>query len=79
MPIDKIQDRKSEISASSLDLLEKIKSRFEDQLNEKKVNVKVGEVLKIIELQNKLSSDDKARQEFLKIIESVRQKGLKNE
>ncbi|MCP4566993.1 MAG: hypothetical protein GY841_05370 [FCB group bacterium] len=79
MPKDKIKDRRSELSASSLDLLEKIKDEFREQLKNGKVNVKVGEVLKIIELQNKLSSDDKARQEFLKIIESVRQKGLKNE
>ena len=73
------QQEFDEYKASSLELLEKIKNKFKEQLNNNEITVKVGEIKKAIELQNKLSSDNKARQKFLKYIESVRQKGLKND
>ena len=65
--------------SSDKERLDKIKGEITDQILNKKIKAKVGDLLKIIELQNKLSTDSGAEEKFWEMIEKLRQEELKDE
>ncbi|MCK5125664.1 MAG: hypothetical protein KAR42_05370 [candidate division Zixibacteria bacterium] len=73
----------SEKFASDVERLDKIKHEYTDELlkffKTKKFQPKVGELLKIIELQKKISSDSGAEEKFWKLIEQIRREELSHE
>ena len=74
------KEQKSEIRhfSSDKEFLDFIKERISEQIQRGKIELKVGDLLKIIELQKKLSSDSKAEEKFWEVIEQIRQEGLKD-
>lgn len=56
-----------------------LKNTITDQIEEGKISLKVGDLLKIIEIQKKLSLDNNAEAKFWEIIEQIRQEELGNE
>jgi hypothetical protein len=60
------------------ELLDKIKNKFEEQLDAGEIKLKVGDIVKILELQKKLTEDSGAEDKFWEMIEQIRQKELKD-
>jgi len=77
----KEEEQKPEILHFSSDneLLNDIKGRISEQIQRGTIKLKVGDLLKIIELQKKLSSDSGAEEKFWDVIEQIRQEGLKDD
>ena len=71
-------DTKQSDCLSDEELLEKIKSEFVRQLEDGEIKLKVGDLVKILDIQNKLSTDNDAREKFWELIEKARKKGLKH-
>ena len=67
------------VFASDTDLLEFIKDESETQIKSGEIKLKVGDLLKILEMQKKLASDSKAEEKFWEMIERIRQEELKDE
>lgn len=65
--------------ASDQEMLDEIKKRIMKQIKSGKISLKVGDLLKIFEIQKKLSSDTKAEEKFWEVIEQLRQEELKHE
>lgn len=65
--------------ASDTELLEFIKEKIEEQITRGEIKLKVGDFLKILEMQKKLASDSKAEEKFWEMIERIRQEELKDE
>ncbi len=61
------------------EMLQEIKDAIRDGVKEGTIKPKVGDLLKILELQRKLASDTKAEEKFWEVIEQLRQGELKNE
>ena len=61
------------------EMLDHIKKTIMDQIQDDPGNLKVGDLLKILEIQKKLSSDTKAEERFWEVIEQIRQEELKHE
>ena len=76
----KEEEQKPEILhfSSDKELLDYIKNRISEQIQTGSIKLKVGDLLKIIELQKKLSSDSGAEEKFWEVIEQIRQEGLKD-
>jgi hypothetical protein len=64
---------------SDVEKLEYLKERFMSQIEENKTILKVGDFLKIIELQRKLAGSDDAQKKFWEIIEQIRREELKDD
>jgi len=64
---------------SDEDMLNKIKKTIADQIMNKEIKGKVGDLLKILELQKKLGTDENAQEKFWEMIEKIRQEELKDE
>ncbi|MEZ5360145.1 MAG: hypothetical protein R3F48_15115 [Candidatus Zixiibacteriota bacterium] len=64
---------------SDFERLEELKDKFMNRINEDKFTIKVGEFLKIIELQKQLAEDKSAEQNFWEKIEEIRQEELGDE
>jgi hypothetical protein len=68
---------------SDLEILEKVKNKIvkkiEDGIENGNVKLKVGDLLKVIEMQRKISSDTKAEEKFWEMVEQIRQEELKDE
>ncbi len=60
------------------EVLEKIKRIIWKQVHNGKIKLKVGDLLKILEIQKKLASDSSAEEKFWDIIEQIRQEELKD-
>lgn len=60
------------------EVLEKIKRIIWKQVHNGKIKLKVGDLLKILEIQKKLASDSSAEEKFWEIIEQIRQEELKD-
>ena len=60
------------------EILEDLKDRFMDQVENGEIKLKVGDLLKILEIQKKLASDSSAEEKFWEIIEQIRQGELKD-
>lgn len=64
---------------SNQDLLEFIKMKFVKQIEEGTINIKVSDLLKIMEMQRKLASEDEPEDEFWEMIEKIRKEELGDE
>lgn len=62
--------------ASDMELLDYLKDTIVGQIEEGTINLKVGDLLKIVEIQRKLSSDTSAEKKFWEIIEQIRKTEL---
>jgi len=62
---------------SDKELLEFLKDTIISQIQDGNINLKVGDLLKILEIQKRLLSDNDAEAEFWKVIEQIRQEELK--
>ncbi len=65
--------------SSDMELLEYLKDTIVSQIEKGTISLKVGDLLKILEIQKKLSSDTSAEEKFWEIIEQIRQTELKDE
>lgn len=61
------------------EMLQEIKEAIVTGVRNKTIKPKVGDLLKILELQRKLASDTKAEEKFWEVIEQLRQGELKHE
>ncbi|MFH2036804.1 MAG: hypothetical protein ABIJ45_10410 [Candidatus Zixiibacteriota bacterium] len=68
--------RKENIKLSDVEILEKVRNKLFETFENENNNAKVGDLLKVIELKNKLSISGQAEKEFWALIDEVRQKGL---
>ena len=66
-------------SGSELEIIEKVKVAFLEQLNKGTIKLKVGDILKIFEIQKKLSTDENAEEKFWELIEQIRQTELEED
>jgi hypothetical protein len=57
-------------------ILEELKMKIYNDLNGDKPTMKVGDLLKIIELKNKLSISGRAEKKFWKMVNQIRREGL---
>jgi len=69
---------KSKRPKTDLEILQKLKDAFMDQLENGEIKLKVGDLLKVLEIQKKLKSDSSAEEKFWEIIEQIRQEELKD-
>jgi uncharacterized protein YaaW (UPF0174 family) len=60
------------------EMLQKIKERIWEQINKGEIKLKVGDLLKVLEIQKKLASDSSAEEKFWELIEQIRQEELKD-
>ncbi|MFH1699175.1 MAG: hypothetical protein ABIE07_01195 [Candidatus Zixiibacteriota bacterium] len=65
--------------SSDKELLDFLKNTIVDQIDEGKISLKVGDLLRILEIQKKLSSDNDSEAKFWEIIEKIRQEELGSE
>lgn len=61
------------------EMVDYIKTTIMDQIQNGLINLKVGDLLKIFEIQKKLSSDTKSEEKFWEVIEQIRQEELKDD
>lgn len=64
---------------SDTELLQRIKEEFYRQINEHEIKMKVGDLVKILDIQRNLASDPDAKEKFWEMIEKIRQEELKDE
>lgn len=67
-----------ELPKTDQELLQKLKDTIWEQVEGGQIKLKVGDLLKILEIQKKLASDSSAEEKFWEIIEQIRQEELKN-
>ena len=65
--------------SSDKERLDYLKDQIMEQIQERTINLKVGDLLKILEIQKKLSTDAGAEQKFWELIEQIRQEELRHE
>jgi DNA-binding transcriptional regulator GbsR (MarR family) len=73
------KSKKTKRFSTDQELLDYLKETIAEQIQHGKINLKVGDLLKILEIQKKLSSDSGAQERFWEIIEQIRQEELKRE
>ncbi len=73
MPMDK------KTKKSDQKMLDEIKEKIFKQIKENKIQLKVGDLLKILEIQKKLYADSGTEEKFWEMIEKLRQEELKRE
>jgi hypothetical protein len=69
-------DDAEQLRHSDLEILEYIKNELFHEFMENKTNVKVGDLLKVIEMKNKLSVTGKAEKKFWEMINKIREEEL---
>lgn len=60
------------------EILDFLKNKIVEKVRNGEINLKVGDLLKILELQKKLSTDKDAEDQFWQMIEQIRQEELKD-
>jgi hypothetical protein len=65
--------------SSDKERLDYIKDLVMKQIQTGTINLKVGDLLKILEIQKKLSTDAGAEQKFWELIEQIRKEELRHE
>ncbi len=65
--------------SSDKERLDYIKDLIMKQIQTGTINLKVGDLLKILEIQKKLSTDAGAEQKFWELIEQIRKEELRHE
>jgi len=63
---------------SDEDMLQKIKHAIAKRIIKGTIKGKAGDILKILELQKKLGTDENAQEKFWEMIEKIRQEELKD-
>ena len=58
------------------ELLDFLKEKITEEIDAGKIKLKVGDLLKVLEIQKKLSTDTKAEEKFWEVIEQIRQREL---
>jgi len=71
----KANDAKNQ-AVDDLEILESLKNKIYNAIMNDDTIPKVGDLLKIIEMKNKLDISGQAEKQFWDLIEQVRQKGL---
>lgn len=64
---------------SDLEIIEYLKNLIVSEIQEGTIKLKVGDLLKILEIQKRLSSDSSAEKKFWEVIEQIRKEELKDE
>ncbi len=64
---------------SDKEILDYLKRTIVEQIQCGKINLKVGDLLKILEIQKKISSDSGAEEKFWELIEQIRQTELEDD
>ena len=64
---------------TDLEMLEEVKSMIYKKLKKGECQVKVGDLVKVVELQRRLSADAGSEKQFWEFIEQLRQEELKDE
>lgn len=68
----------AELPKTDQELLYEIKKEIWGQIQSGEIKMKVGDLLKVLEIQKKLASDSSAEEKFWELIEQIRQEELKN-
>ena len=71
--------KKKPVYSSDQDLLDEIKNTIVQMVKEGKINLKVSDLLKILEIQKKLGEDGEAKDKFWELIDQIRREELNNE
>jgi hypothetical protein len=66
-------------SRSDKEILDFIKNKICDQIEGNELKLKVGDLLKVMEIQKKLIKDNAVEDKFWEFIEKIRQEELKDE
>ncbi len=69
---------RKKLPQSDQEILEDLKQEIIKQIRKGEISLKVGDLLKILEIQKKLASDSSAEEKFWEIIEQIRQEELKD-
>jgi hypothetical protein len=64
---------------SDMDIIKRLKDDFMKSNEGKVIPVKVGEILKILEIQQKIAKSEDAQKELWKIIDQLRREVLQDE
>ncbi len=72
-------EEKSEEYQSDYDRLERVKAEIMRKIEAGEFSVKVGDLLKVVELQKRMSTDSSAEQAFWDAIEQIRQGELRHD
>ena len=73
------KNEKTRTFSSDKERLDYLKDVFMEQAQKEPINLKVGDFLKILEIQKKVSTDAGAEQKFWEFIEQIRQEELRHE
>jgi len=73
------KNEKKRTFSSDKERLDYLKDLFMEQAQKEPINLKVGDFLKILEIQKKVSTDAGAEQKFWEFIEQIRQEELRHE
>lgn len=71
--------KKKQAFATDREKLDFIKKTIFSEIRKGNLKLKVGDLLKIMEIQKKLSEDSGAEKEFWELIDQIRQEELSNE
>lgn len=58
------------------ELLDFLKEKIIEEIDAGEIKLKVGDLLKVLEIQKKLSTDSSAEEKFWEVIEQIRQREL---
>ncbi len=78
-PVGKLSKAAEAEVKTDAEILQLLKNEIVKQINGGTINMKVGDFLKIIEIQRKLSSDNGAADKFWEFIEKIRQQALSDD
>jgi hypothetical protein len=70
--------KQEKLPQTDREILDFLKVKFLNRVKKGEIELKVGDLLKILEIQKKLASDSSAEEKFWEIIEQIRQEELKN-
>jgi hypothetical protein len=73
-----VEAKKAPEFSSDQERLDYIKGFIMDEIANETIKLKVGDLLKILEIQKKLSEDTDAKDKFWEAIEKIRQEELKD-
>ncbi len=70
---------KTEVSKTDLEILEEIQQKIVEELKGKKINPRVGDLLKALELKMKLKLPEKEKEKIWELINQIREEELSSE
>jgi hypothetical protein len=72
------REKKAKCYKSDMERLDRLKDLIMQNADNGKIQLKVGDLLKILELQKKLSTDKNAEDKFWQMLEDIRKEELKD-